>query len=238
MKKLIYLFAAFVVALSIGLPVNAADGNVRYDGNAREFIFSPGSDYSPSDLFPNFKGVMPGDVLTQKITVKNDAAHNVNIKVYLRALGAHEDSEDFLSQLHLTVEKADATAPVELFDAAAHETAGLTDWVYLGELKSGNEVDLNVSLQVPVELSNPFQDQIGYLDWEFRVEEFTQGGGGGGHKPPAPQPTPQPTPGSGSPQTGDDSPIEWYFALMMGSLLAIVLLFLSQKRGKHNDSQE
>ena len=45
------------------------------------------------------KGVMPGDKLTQTVNVKNDASKDVEVKIYMRALGAHEGSEEFLSQL-------------------------------------------------------------------------------------------------------------------------------------------
>ena len=81
MKKIITLLTVLVLVLSSVLPVYAADGKVSYDGKAKEFIFAPGSDYSPTDLFSNFKDVMPGDTLTQKIKVK----------IYIRSLGAHED---------------------------------------------------------------------------------------------------------------------------------------------------
>ena len=77
MKKLITLLVIFVVAFSSVLPVYAADGKVTYSGNAGNFVFEPGSEHSLTDLFPNFKGVMPGDTLTQKITVKNDADNKV-----------------------------------------------------------------------------------------------------------------------------------------------------------------
>ena len=187
----------------------AADGNVTYDGNARECIFAPGSEYSLSDLFPNFKGVMPGDTLTQKITVKNDADKNVKVKIYMRSLGAHAYSVEFLSQLGLTVQKSAENEMAYMFDAAANETAQLTEWVYLGTLYSGGEVNLDVTLEVPVTLDNLFQEKIGYLDWEFMIEEFPV-------EPDDPKP----------PLTGDDFNIGLYLSLVIGSGLILIILLL------------
>lgn len=157
---------------SLALPVSAKDGNVIYDGNARKFIFAPGSEHSPTDLFAEFKDVMPGDRIVQKIVVKNTADNDRDVKIYLRALGAHENSVDFLSQLRLRVEKQEEQESALLFDGAASEKAQLNDWVCLGSFASGSEVELQVILEVPVELDNAYSSQIGKLDWEFMVEEF------------------------------------------------------------------
>ena len=195
------------------LPAFAAEGNVTYSGDAGEIIFAPGSEYSPTDLFPNFKDVMPGDCITQDITVKNDASNKVKVKIYLRALGAHEESKDFLSKLRLWVEKSDDNTMDYMFDATADQTAQLTDWVCLGTLYSGGEVNLKVVLDVPVELDNAYQQQIGYLDWEFMVEEHEIG-------PADPEP----------PKTGDDSAPWLWIGLMGLSLCALIILILGRKR--------
>lgn len=221
MKRIVTILVVFVLALSAVLPVYAADGTVTYDGNAREFIFEPGSEHSPTDLFPEFKGVMPGDTLTQRITVKNDASRNVKVKIYLRSLGAHEDSEEFLSMLGLKVQTSADNEMAYMFDAAANETAQLTDWVCLGTLYSGGEVDLDVILSVPVELDNEFQNRIGYLDWEFRIEEF-----------PVEDDDPD------APDTGDDFNIGMWFAIMLCALLMVIVLLVWRKKDKEKDAAQ
>ena len=172
MDKFIALLVVLVIALCPILSVSAEGGKVTYSGNSGNFIFEPGSEHSPTDLFTEFKGVMPGDSLSQQITVKNDADNKVKVKIYMRSLGAHEDSVDFLSQLGLKVIKSANNDMAYMFDAAANETAGLSDWVCLGTLYSGGEVNLDVILNVPVELDNQYQNQIGKLDWEFRIDEL------------------------------------------------------------------
>lgn len=213
MKKCFTFLCACLILLACVMPAFAAEGNVTYSGDAGKFIFAPGSEYSPTDLFPNFKDVMPGDSLVQPITVKNDASNKVKVKIYMRALGAHEDSEAFLSQLQLRVEKSEDNTMAQMFDAAAHETAQLTDWVCLGTLYSGGEVKLNVYLDVPVALDNEFQQQIGYLDWEFMIEEYEI-------EPSDPKP----------PQTGDDARLWLWLGMMVLSMAAIVFLVVTRKR--------
>ena len=171
-----------------------------------------------TDLFPNFKGVMPGDTLTQKITVKNNADNKVKVKIYMRSLGAHEDSVEFLSRLGLKVDKSEENEMAYMFDAATDEKAQLTDWVCLGTLYSGGEVNLDVTLDVPVELDNKFQNKIGYLDWEFMIEEFPV-------EPDDPQ----------APQTGDNSNIGLWIAIMLCSLFMIIILLFWRKKDKENE---
>ena len=218
MKRLITLLIVSIIALSSVLPVYASDGKVTYNGNAGKFVFEPGSDHSLTDLFPNFKDVMPGDTLTQQITVRNNADNKVKVKIYIRSLGAHEDSVDFLSQLGLKVGKSEENKMAYMFDAKANETAQLTDWVCLGTLYSGGEVNLDVTLTAPVELDNEFQNDVGYLDWEFMIEEF-----------PIEEGDPRP------PQTGDNSHMGLWFALMIGSLTMLIILLFWRKKDKENE---
>ena len=220
MKKIVAFLIACVFAMSLAVPAYAADGNVIYSGNAGKFIFEPGTEDSVSDLFPNFKSVMPGDTLIQKITVKNNADNKVKVKIYMRSLGSHQHSQDFLSQLDLKVTTGVDEEMAYMFDAAANETAQLTDWVCLGTLYSGGEVSLDVLLTVPIEMGNEYQDQLGHLDWEFMVEEFPV-------EPEDPKP----------PETGDDSQIIVWYALLAGSALMLCVILFGRKKKKDNQEQ-
>ena len=213
MSKLIKLMICLsLIVMTTALTINrisAQDGNVTYDGNAKDLIFAPGSEYSPTDLFADFKNLMPGDSVSQKITIDNDISKEVKIKIYMRSLGADQQSQEFLSQLSLTVVQDGKT---NLFDAPASETAQLTDWVYLGTLYSGGKIDLDVTVSVPITLGNDFQDAVGKLTWEFMVEEL-------------PVETTDPRP------TGDNSNIYVAMTVMSVSAAALsVVLALKKKK--------
>lgn len=182
------------------------DGDIIYTDGVDKFVFITESDYS----FDNFKTVMPGDSIEQRILLRNDIYNDRKIKVYMRALGASEGSEDFLSQLNLTIVKdTDAI----LFDATAEKAAQLTDWVYLGTLYSGGECELVVTLDVPVTMGNEYANAVGYLDWEFGVSVY-----------PVEDSDPKP------PQTGDDAQLWLWIGMAAVSLLVLLLLVLVWKK--------
>lgn len=211
MKKLFSSILSLLLVLSLANTAFAA-GSVTYEGSSKDFIFAPGSKHSPTDLFSNFKDVMPGDTLTEQIAISNDTSRKVKIKLYMRSQGAQGGTDNFLSQMNLTVEQVGDSV---LFDAPADETAQLTDWTYLGTIYSGGEITLNVKLKVPITMGNEFADDIGYIDWQFKVEELPV-------SPDDPKP----------PKTGDESRFFLYSGVMIFSLTALTVLLLTFKRKK------
>ena len=209
MKKFLTVCLILTLVLSISVTAFAAEGNVMYDGDAAKFLFAPGSKHSPSDLFADFKDVMPGDTISQKILIKNKASNKVQAKIYLRALGAHDGSADFLSQLQLDVE---VVGKQEHYASAADQAGELAQWKCLGTFDSGDEAELNVTLTVPTSLESQYMDQIGMLDWEFIVEEI----------PVDPS----------VPQTGDAARPVLYLCLFAGGLIGLLLILLAMRRKK------
>lgn len=169
MKKIMSILLSLLVLCGMALAEEAAGGaSVTYEGRAEKFVFLPGSELSDSDLFENFKGVLPGDVLTQQIRVENSTGKKV--RIYMRAEGASEADAAFLSNLQLNVVSGDK----EIFEAAASETAQLTENTLLGTFKKNGGTDLTVTLTVPAELGNDFMATSGVVPWTFVVEEVPE----------------------------------------------------------------
>ena len=228
MKKTLKTISALALALLLLLGMGAtafAESKVSYEGGAEKFVFLPGSEYTETDLFENFKGVMPGDVITQEITVQNNYTKAEKVKIYLRAVVHDEQGnplseevartedlvsmQDFLSQLTMTVKQGDKV----LFSASPDELDGLKENVLLGAFPGKSYTKLVVELSVPIELGNEYANRVGEVDWVFTAEEVTK-----------------------TVQTGDDSDLILWAALMTLSLVtaAGVILTLNRKNKEHS----
>lgn len=163
-KKIVKGMIALIIALFLTTNMLYAQSNVTFLNKADEFIVSP----LDKDLFTNFKDVMPGDTLVQPITVENDGGNDFAIKMYMRVYPIAEEYMDFLSQMTMTLENDG----VVFYQDTIDQTMALEEYILLAELKPGEFINLDVTLEVPLALNNEYADMLGELDWEFMLEEI------------------------------------------------------------------
>lgn len=186
-KALSCIFLTVFLIVSFSSTAAAENGSIEFKGFDSGFDFEPGSEYTKTDLFNNFKNVMPGDVLTEKITFKSSAKDCDYINLYMRAQ-SHSEKEnplspnvsetggaattmiEFLSQLYMKVWNGKEL----IYSAPPDELNGLKTNQLLGTFRSGDTAVITVELTVPKELGNKYANRIGEVDWIFHAEMWNE----------------------------------------------------------------
>ena len=198
-RNLSSLLLALVMLLSLSVTAFAADSSITFKGAQEGFDFQPGSEYTATDLFDNFKDVMPGDKLTETIQVKNEASDCDYIKLYMRAVVHDEngnpltyselfENTDGKDQANVAGQRDETVATMQdflsqltmriyngtelIYIASPDEAGALVNNVLLGTLSKGESLNLKVELDVPIELGNEYANRVGEVDWVFLAECF------------------------------------------------------------------
>jgi len=128
---------------------------------------------------------MPGDSLTEIITVKNESADSDYIKMYLKAEPHDETNnplsegiaatgetvssmKDFLSQLKMKIYHSEDL----IYEGSPDRFESLSENLLLGTFRKGDSTTLTVELDVPADLSNEYAYRVGEVDWVFTAEAF------------------------------------------------------------------
>ena len=177
-------------ALLLGSCVTAAaaeESNVIWEGNSEGIVFSSGSEYL-DDLFPNMRGLMPGDVQTQTIRITNNDSRKV--KLYLRAqptareeFASDEEyalAQKLIGELALELKLKVGAAETLIYRGPASgvpqaDFAGsystMVDSIFLGTYSRGNDVSLIAEITAPASLGNEYQNAVAKGDWVFTGNE-------------------------------------------------------------------
>ena len=183
---------------------------VIYDGKEKAFTFI---NTQETDLFKEFKDVIPGDVLTQKIKLY---CQNISSKTNLFLKASIDDAVDLPDDITLTVYSGENI----ISHGSADATNGLDEYVLLGTFSKDGEIDLSVVLTVPRSIGNEISYVEKNIDWQFAVQVLDE----------------DKTPIS-SPVTGDTSnPWLWFVLLLVSSacILWITINEFKQKRQATN----
>lgn len=211
--KLIILLLSCVIFIYSGVQMSLAHGRepgVIYDGKEKAFTFI---NTQETDLFKEFKDVIPGDVLTQKIKLY---CQNISSKTNLFLKASIDDAVDLPDDITLTVYSGENI----ISHGSADATNGLDEYVLLGTFSKDGEIDLSVVLTVPRSIGNEISYVEKNIDWQFAVQVLDE----------------DKTPIS-SPVTGDTSnPWLWFVLLLVSGagILWITINEFKQKRQATN----
>ena len=185
-KAIFSLVLMLLMVMSLASTALAASPSITFNGFTSGFDFQPGSEYTETDLFGNFKNVMPGDTVTETITFTNSATDCDFVNLYMRA-EAHDETDnplspkvaeketvatmtEFLSKLSMKVWNGTEL----IYEASPDELDGLKTNRLLGTFRTGETATLKVELSVPIELDNKYANRVGEVDWIFHVEAYNE----------------------------------------------------------------
>lgn len=170
--KLLRVLAIFLAsALFVGAAIYTVAGAgkvpaVMYNGKSEEIEFEralPFLGNKEPDLFPDLKGMMPGDSVTQRITVGAKNLYNQRVYLYLKAENPNEDYKTLMETYGDWV-----TFKVQ---NGSHDITGdLSEGVLLGVYGYDNTQHLDVTLSIDIEAGNELQDLVAEVDWVFTAE--------------------------------------------------------------------
>ena len=238
MKKIISTLLMLVMLLSLSVTAFADAPNVNYTGgtNNGKFVFTANTtQYTDTDMFANFKNMMPGDSRTQEITLKNSLTGYYRITVEFMAVPHTDNSGDnapkykdpnkpnpftaedlaemqeFLSNFDMTITNRRGEI---LYDdlASGGDGGGPEDWTKITTLNRGESTTITVTLKAHLDMGDDdkFKNYIGEVDWKFRAVEIPY----------------EPT----EPRTGDSSQIWLYAAICLVSAAAVVGILVIKKK--------
>lgn len=125
---------------------------------------------SSDDLFSNLDTLMPGDVVSDTLSITNK--NNNGIELFFKSIPLSEDDyylgEDYelLNKITLNINFHGET----IYDGSLIGTE-LNNVISLGNLKSGESGDFKFTLTVPGDLTNEFNMTATKVKWYFAVTE-------------------------------------------------------------------
>lgn len=161
-KKRSFRFViASMVLLSIVLvpsqSVSASDSKITYDGNQKKLFFE---NVKGTDLFGGMKGVLPGDVRKQHLSLKAKSV-NRETSFYLRA-ECDEQTESILK---------DVTMDLKVDGKTILKDGLVFEQIKLGTVGKKEELPLELSMNFPVTLGNEVMGQELHVKWIVSVQE-------------------------------------------------------------------
>lgn len=152
-----------------------------------EFTASSEDQWTSTDLFGGMKDLMPGDIAEETIKVRNTSPEYDSVNLYIRAAEHNEKDNplseavaknetvasmtDFLSKLHMTLQLEDKV----VFSDTPDKAGSMTENILIGQLKNDQEKELKVTISVPSDIGDEYQNRAGEVDWIITAECIRNG---------------------------------------------------------------
>lgn len=155
------------------------------------------------DFFSNWPSLMPGDTVSDTVTIGNNYSRPMTI--FFRTETIADD--DLIGKVHLTIKNGDKV----LYDGAMN--GEITKEISLGYISRNETKNLTYTVSIPSNLTNEFALAKTKTKWIFRCFYGSNGGNGGGsgnngggNTTPSPGPTPTDTTPTPGPTPTDTTP--------------------------------
>lgn len=159
----ILMMLALFMQMSIGV-FAAGESNVTFDGEAKDFIFLNGN----TELFDNFKNLMPGETRSQTITLKNDDYEQM--KFYLSAKVSEEMGAGGIV-FEITLKKdGKEFYKGKIGGLESFGEGYMADDFLLESLPKGGTADIDLEIYVDGDsMDNSYQNTEGVVNFIFSV---------------------------------------------------------------------
>ncbi len=179
--------------------------SVEYEGTSKELLAAP------EDFFSNFTHAMPGDTLTDTITLTNTTDQTAEF--FFRTEVPESMSNQQLALLNEIVLSISVDGKALYFGNLFAESMAAD--ISLGTFESGASREFTFTIEIPNYWTNSYALQDCTVKWIFSI---------------MPEPTPQPEPViSLVPRTGDIQMSEAYILAAIGSISCVVLIWRFRK---------
>ena len=179
---------------------------IKYENNAND-------DIKIADKFlEDFKGIMPGDKITENVVIKNTNENEAEYFVGIEAENLTDKEKELLEKITLRILNGSGQV---VYDGSLLKLNNLS----LGKYESGSGDNLTFEINVPSELGNEFAILNPNITWKFTAD-YKAG---------------QNIKKTGNPKTGDsgvDMFLTLFFLSTVGLIVVIVLEFREKRRKK------
>lgn len=191
---------------------------VTFSGKEEGFQFSE----SDTDLFANFKNLLPGCSRTQKIRIKNSSQDKTEIFLHAEAANQEQmtDKQKRLVSLMLSkyakiiVKQGNKTLYQGPVDGNLLKTEySMGNEISLGTFEPGENQDLNVTLSMSRQMDNEMQSLSGKVKWIFTAKGQEEGGTS-----------------TAVPKTGDSTDLAGVLVAFVGSIVLLIIACLMKRR--------